>query len=100
MSNKKRMWPKLGRFRKNPQSRAVGRVLLSRQAHYTKAEYGTDECQAEYVALVQAWHANGCQPLKRRARLPQDCHDPKTISELVDTYIQHLRDTRAYPQKR
>lgn len=95
MSRKKKMWPKLGCFQKTPQSRPVGRVILSGQAHYTKATFGTDECQAEHVALVQAWHGRGCEPLKR-PRLPGELQGPKTVAQLSDAYLEHLRDTGAY----
>lgn len=88
--------PKLGRAKRR--ERYVGRVVLSGEHLYTKADWGPNvsqpspECLKDYLDLLEAWERRGHQP-RCKARLPQD---PKSMGALVDIYEAHLQDLGRY----
>lgn len=87
--------PKLGKARRR--ARFVGRVVLSGEHLYTKAEWGpgdqpSPDCLEEYLALLGAWKARGCAPRTKALSAAV----PRTMGELVASWGSWLESSGRY----
>lgn len=72
-----------------------GRVILSGQHFYTRADFDTPEAHEEYIELLKRWHASGQKPL-REVVLPAEILHPVTVRDLAAAYEAHIDEKRIY----
>lgn len=72
-----------------------GRVILSGQHFYTKADFDTPEAHEEYLDLLKRWRANGMKPL-REVVLPVETLHPVTVRDLAAAYEAHIDEKGLY----